>query len=156
MALTLRFLARGLVATIIAAIALASPAAANPAVSPILECVAVNGDGTYTALFGYQNTSDRTITIGVGSANKFTPGQQDRGQITEFEPGRVAGAITATQPVGSPLNFKLGDTTVQATSESTPCSTAPQVAEAPIVAGLMLVAGMIAIVGYRRLSPAAL
>jgi len=60
---------------------------ANAQVSPVLECVEQNEDGSYTAYFGYNNSSDQAYTIPVGTDNFFTPGN-DVGQPTVFEPGR--------------------------------------------------------------------
>ncbi len=57
-------------------------------ISPVLECVYDNGDGTYIAYFGYLNPNPYVVTIPVGSANKFTPNPQDRGQVTVFLTGR--------------------------------------------------------------------
>jgi len=54
---------------------------------PLLECVDNNGDGTYTAHFGYLNTTGSTITLPVGSKNMFVGGDKDRGQPTVFYPG---------------------------------------------------------------------
>jgi hypothetical protein len=67
--------------------------AAPAAVSPVLECVTDNGDGTYTASFGYNNQNAATVFIPVGSGNRFT-GTQDRGQSVAFAPGRTVDAFT--------------------------------------------------------------
>lgn len=64
-----------------------NPTIMQARVSPVLECVEDNGDGTYTAFFGYFNSSDETINIPAGSNNKFTPGM-DMGQPNVFLPGR--------------------------------------------------------------------
>jgi hypothetical protein len=60
---------------------------ASAQVSPVLECVVENGDGSYTAFYGYNNQSDQAYTIPIGNGNFFTPGN-DLGQPTVFEPGR--------------------------------------------------------------------
>ncbi|MFC1639089.1 Ig-like domain-containing protein, partial [Patescibacteria group bacterium] len=57
-------------------------------IRPILECVEHHAGGTYTALFGYHNENSYTATIAIGGHNKITPGQVDRGQPQEFDPGR--------------------------------------------------------------------
>ncbi|MFO7447821.1 MAG: SdrD B-like domain-containing protein [Ignavibacteriaceae bacterium] len=57
-------------------------------ITPILECVTNNGDGTFTANFGYLNENNFEVTIPVGNDNKFSPAPQDRGQTTVFQPGR--------------------------------------------------------------------
>ena len=64
------------------------PQTANLAVHPVLECVTNNGGGSYTAFFGYKNDNSVSVTIPVGSNNKFTPTPIDRGQTTTFLPGR--------------------------------------------------------------------
>jgi xylan 1,4-beta-xylosidase len=62
--------------------------AAEKPVRPVLECVANNGDGSYTAFFGYRNDNLIPVSIPVGSRNKFTPSPEDRSQPTTFLPGR--------------------------------------------------------------------
>jgi hypothetical protein len=59
------------------------------AVKPVLECVTANTDGTFTAKFGYLNENSIPVMIAVGSGNKFTPLPQNRGQTTNFQPGRI-------------------------------------------------------------------
>jgi hypothetical protein len=58
---------------------------------PVLNCVENNGNGTYTAQFGYFNTTNGYITVPIGQSktqsNTFNPPPEDRGQPTEFEPG---------------------------------------------------------------------
>ncbi len=64
-------------------------------VSPVLECVDHNNDGTYTAHFGYYNANDVEVDIPVGDDNKFTGiGSQDGGQPATFLAGRVYDAFT--------------------------------------------------------------
>ena len=65
-------------------------------VKPVLSCVANNGDGTYTARYGYENPNVFPVEIPVGSKNRFSPRPQDRGQITTFEPGTVENAFEVT------------------------------------------------------------
>lgn len=59
-------------------------------VIPTLQCVEDNGDGTYTAYFGYINTSGSTVVISYDpnfSKNMFTSNPKYRGQPDTFEPG---------------------------------------------------------------------
>lgn len=59
-------------------------------VFPTLQCVENNGDGTYTAYFGYINNSSSTVVIPydpVHSKNMFTSNPKYRGQPDTFEPG---------------------------------------------------------------------
>jgi hypothetical protein len=66
------------------------------AVSPILECVDEEMDGTYTAHFGYLNSSDRSVTIPTGPDNRFTPPPLDRGQPSSFFFGRQKHVFTVS------------------------------------------------------------
>jgi hypothetical protein len=66
-----------------------TPRSARKLIKPILECVKANGDGTYTAFFGYYNENDDDVTIPIGVNNRFSPEPSDRGQPTTFEPGRT-------------------------------------------------------------------
>ncbi|CAN5347509.1 hypothetical protein BH10ACI1_BH10ACI1_26550 [soil metagenome] len=65
-------------------------------VLPILECIQRNPNNSYTAHFGYENTTGEVVTIPVGANNFFTPGNQNRGQTTAFQTGRVTNAFEVT------------------------------------------------------------
>jgi hypothetical protein len=67
-------------------------AVAQQAVQPILECVADNGDGSFTARFGYLNDGP-AVTIAIGLDNRLTPAQGDPGHPTGFLSGRVENAF---------------------------------------------------------------
>ena len=59
-------------------------------VFPTLQCVTDNGDGTYTANFGYINNASTAVLIPVDpnfSKNMFTSNPKNRGQPTLFLPG---------------------------------------------------------------------
>lgn len=58
----------------------------NP-VMPTLENVEDNGDGTFTAYFGYENTNAVSVYVPVGLENMIVPEPADRGQPTTFHPG---------------------------------------------------------------------
>ncbi len=76
-------------------------------VVPILECIQRNANGTYTARFGYDNSTGAVVTILVGSNNYFTPGSQNRGQTTIFQPGRVVNAFNVTFTKGKGSNLAV-------------------------------------------------
>lgn len=57
-------------------------------VIPVLDCVRNNGDGTYTAFFGYENQNEVSIYIPIHSQNKISPAPWDRGQPGVFRSGR--------------------------------------------------------------------
>jgi hypothetical protein len=67
-----------------------------PTVAPQLTCLVKSGNKQYTARFGYDNTTGAPVTIPVGANNYFTPGAQNRGQITVFQPGQVTNAFSVT------------------------------------------------------------
>jgi hypothetical protein len=104
-------------------------------VRPVAECVVVNGDGTFTAFFGYTNRSSRTQTI-TGSRNTVTGGTSS-GTPTVFAPGRVVAAFSVTSS-GSRITWNLDGRSATASPSSTPCSTNPSVPEAPVALLLML------------------
>jgi len=54
---------------------------------PLLNCVQDNGNGTFTAHFGYLNQTAIAITVPLGPKNMFVPPPNDRGQPTVFQPG---------------------------------------------------------------------
>ncbi len=76
-------------------------------VVPILECVQRNPNNTYTARFGYDNSTGAAVAIPVGANNYFTPGNQNRGQTTTFQPGRVVNAFSVTFTKGKGNNLAV-------------------------------------------------
>ncbi|KAB2846970.1 MAG: choice-of-anchor A family protein [Melioribacteraceae bacterium] len=95
-------------------------------ISPILECVINNGDGTYTAHFGYNNPNSVVVNIPIGTDNKFTPGAQNQGQPTSFNPGRTDyfpdSEFTVTFDENTTLVWTLNGKTATASKNSAPCS----------------------------------
>lgn len=63
-------------------------------IRPVLECVTDNGDGTYTAYFGYNNENPFTVQVPISNDNTFTPPPQNRGQPTSFAPGYQRGIFS--------------------------------------------------------------
>jgi Putative Ig domain len=90
-------------------------------ISPVLECVTNNGDGTYTAYFGYNNPNSLIVTIPLGSNNRFTPNPQDRGQPTTFETGRRVSVFSVIFN-GSNLVWTLNGKTSTASANSKRCN----------------------------------
>jgi pimeloyl-ACP methyl ester carboxylesterase len=93
-------------------------------IRPILECVANNGDGTYTAYFGYKNENATAVSIPIGVDNKFTPGPLLRGQPQTFQPGRTPYYPQAHFSVvfdGSNLVWTLWGRTATASQSSKTC-----------------------------------
>jgi len=52
------------------------------------ECIEDEGDGTYTAHFGYESQNASAVTIGAGGDNQIVPLPGRRDQPTRFLPGR--------------------------------------------------------------------
>jgi hypothetical protein len=61
----------------------------KPTVYPIVEKIIDNGDGTFTAHFGYLNKNTENVIIPYGPENRFCPSPQFRGQPMLFKPGRT-------------------------------------------------------------------
>ena len=97
-----RLRARATRAALVAVMALigllASPgtALAVGEVTPVLDCVRQNPNGTYTAVLGYTNKASVPITVPLGSRNRVAPSSQDGRQPTTFQPGTQRGAFTIT------------------------------------------------------------
>ncbi len=83
-------LAAGLSLVLMPVVAPVVVQAAEGDVFPTLQCVTNNGNGTYTAYFGYVNNSSSSVSIPIDethSKNMFTSNPKDRGQPTVFLPG---------------------------------------------------------------------
>lgn len=95
-------------------------------VQPVMECVENNGDGTYTAHFGYLNENPNVLNISIGVHNTFVGApSEDMGQPTVFQPGRVEDVFTAVFTEGDNFVWTLGGPnghgSVNANSGSTEC-----------------------------------
>ena len=88
------------VAALVAVSLLAAPGAASAAtygtVSPLLDCVTQNSNGSFTAVMGYGNSTGRSQTIAYGYNNVITPSKYDRVQPTTFKSGTYHGVFTIT------------------------------------------------------------
>jgi hypothetical protein len=90
------------------------------AIVPILECVQDNGDHTFTAFFGYDNSNEEVVYIPVGIKNGFTPGAQNRGQPRIFLKGEHTNVFSVVFD-GNNLTWTLYRGSVTANRNSTPC-----------------------------------
>ena len=100
----------------------------GPDVKPYLECVADNGDGSYTSFWGYKNYDGTAVDIPIGPDNEFTPAPQDRGQPTRFHPGRTPHYPNVAFGVvfdGSELKWTLDGHSKKAYDHSHPCPSPP-------------------------------
>jgi hypothetical protein len=91
-------------------------------VIPILECVAENPDGTYTANFGYENPNPFVIVVDAKNhQNKFEPPPNFRtGQPEGFAPGRVTNWFSVLFD-GNGLTWILDGRAVTANRNSPRC-----------------------------------
>ncbi len=97
---------------------------------PLLECVENNGNGTYTAHFGYLNNGISVISLPVGPKNMFVGGDKDRGQPTVFNPGEHPSEFTVVFDALDTLKWMLkadGDRRhqVEASATSEACQAGP-------------------------------
>ena len=123
-----------------------SAQAAQPDVSPVLECVTVNGDGSFTAFFGYVNRSGATETVPAGGSNRLS-GAATGTPPTSFQPGRQVAAFSVRSKGPAVVVWKLGNRTASASLRSSPCSTNPTMAEAPVMV-LLVAAPALTIAGW--------
>ena len=72
----------------------AGPPISNAGISPVLERITNNGNGTWTALWGWNNRNTVPVTIPIGINNRFSPAPQARGQPAVFLPGRHYGQFS--------------------------------------------------------------
>jgi hypothetical protein len=101
------FAALGLSVALMPMIARVAQAGGGHSLIPLLECVDDNGDGTFTAHFGYTNQTNATINVAVGPQNMFVPGQQDYGQPTVFLPGEHLNVFSVVFPGSEDLKWLL-------------------------------------------------
>ena len=86
-------------------------------ISPILEDVVDNCDGTYTASFGYHNYYSNAVVVEIGPGNYFAGDNADLGQPRAFEPGRAVGVFEVVWD-GKDLVWVLGSRTATASKDA--------------------------------------
>ncbi|MGH7470812.1 MAG: hypothetical protein ACRENP_22930 [Longimicrobiales bacterium] len=68
-------------------------------VTPVFEGWYRNPDGTFSLSFGYFNRNGKeALDIPIGTYNRMSPGNPNRGQPTRFEPRRHWGVFAVTVP----------------------------------------------------------
>ena len=92
-------------------------------ITPELTCVSDNGDGTYTAFFGYTNPNSYAVTVAEGNDNRFTPPPDSRGQPIVFEPGSQTAVLSVVSD-GNALVWHLDGKVAEANKNSQGCSQA--------------------------------
>ncbi|MFL6139771.1 MAG: hypothetical protein ACJ74O_18510 [Frankiaceae bacterium] len=136
-------------------------AASAPGLTSTANCAWSNGDGTYTAVFGYTNTSKKTYSIPQGNNNQVYAGLStsnfwtavDANPPTTFPPGSVANAVVASFPGSGGAAWSLDGNYVTVTAASTACPASTLATTndgaATVVAGLIAL-GAVAVLGRRR------
>ncbi len=90
-------------------------------VTPILECITMISDGSYTAHFGYDNSNQYPVIVDAGTSNSFSPYPIFRtGQPEVFAPGRVFDFFSVLFD-GSDLTWTLDSASVVANRNSPRC-----------------------------------
>jgi hypothetical protein len=97
-----------------------------PEVQPLPPCVWEEGDGLFTASFGYDNPGGEDVLIAEGPQNGFSPEPVDRGQPVSFAPGTHADEFWV-QSNGETLTWTLAGTGVAASLDSPRCDGDPPV-----------------------------
>ncbi len=142
------------VVAVVALVAAPGAASARGTVVPLLDCVVTNRDGSWTAVFGYRNTSSSTVTIPAGARNKVTPATYGTPQPTTFRPGTHRGAFTVTVPRGGGPMWHLDGTNLAARHGSAtacpPPTELPQGGNGTGPAIGLVAAGLVGVVMVRR------
>ena len=91
--------------------------------TPIVECVQDNQNGTYTAFFGYNNDNETTVFIHIGQQNNvYDDVSEFYGEAPViFLPGRHENVFTKEFHTGRSINWLLNNESVQANEGSTAC-----------------------------------
>jgi hypothetical protein len=78
---------------------LTTPKSAGQTVSPAFEGWYKNADGTFTLSFGYYNrNAEEVIEVPIGPNNFISPGAENQGQPTSFQPRRNWGVFGVKVP----------------------------------------------------------
>ncbi len=107
---------------------------AKPNVSPTVECVVDNGDGTPTARFGYENREDFDFTLPHGTRNAVTGGPivGEAVPVVEFHhphlvdgrPGRTAlgvGVFSTSSSLHGAVVWKVARRSATASAQTQRC-----------------------------------
>jgi hypothetical protein len=150
----MRIAAAGLTATVILALP-ATALADQPVVTPTVNCITVNADGSFSALFGYSNTGLTTTLIKRGPDNQIDPSNLDGAQPDTFAPGTTYGAFALTVPAGVAVSWILhGNNRAVADASSPLCGSPVSLPQEGNGLGLVLgliVAALVGTLTIRRI-----
>jgi hypothetical protein len=127
---------------------------APPDVVPLVDCVSVSSDGTWTAVFGYDNRTGSAVTIPVGPANQVTPTVYGTPQPRTFAPGLHHGAFAAVVTHGGGPMWHLGSENLAARKTDTACPAPTQMPAEGSGTGAVVLLGLAGLTGAVLLSRA--
>jgi len=99
-------------------------AQSKPDVDAVLECIILDGEGGYVAVFGYSSSESAPVELPIGKDNKFTTKPENRGQPTSFAPGRHQNVVKV-ESRGSALTWHLPGSNATANKNSKQCDAPP-------------------------------
>ncbi len=98
----------------------AGPAAAA-GVTPLVDCMVKNSDGSYTVVMGYENTGSSAVTLKPGSPdNRLRPAHVEDVLPSRFEPGVHRGTASGTIDRGSSMEWQLDGQVLRLTASAPP------------------------------------
>jgi hypothetical protein len=111
--------------------------------TPTMNCVWHGAGNSWTAVFGYRNTSATyDITVPVGALNLVAPGGPNAGQPTFFPRGTVTNAFAVSFNPNTAVAWTLVGKVVTARTNSTRCPSppVPALGSASVMARTLLIA----------------
>jgi hypothetical protein len=93
---------------------------ADTSVKPTLTCVAKNNDGSWLAVWGYNNPNASTVSIPAGAQNQMTPAYTTA-QPTSFAPGASTAAWSTKYADGTSPAWTLDGNTAAVTAGAATC-----------------------------------
>jgi hypothetical protein len=97
------------------------PPAVQQPVLPTVTCTRSKKD-RLTVWYGYSSPNTFTVFAPVGPKNHFTPPPDDRGQLTQFEPGDHPHAFKIRVPKDTQLTWTLDGATIPVTPRTPQCT----------------------------------
>jgi hypothetical protein len=141
------------VTTLAPSAAAAAPGRSTPPdVVPLVSCVVTGSDGSWTAVFGYDNQTGATVKIPVGPANQVSPASVGEPQPTTFLAGIHHGVFSVTVSKGGGPMWHLGSDNLAARKNDNTCTSVQLPAEGNGTGMVMVVAaaGVVAAYSLRR------
>ena len=127
----------------------AGPAAAAPGdvLTPLVDCVVHNDDGTWTAVLGYSNPTRSAVSVPRGSDNQITPDRWKTRLPTRFEPGVKRGVFSVVVDRGAGVVWHLGDDNLKVRDDARACPPATEMPADGNGTGMVVALGAAGIVG---------